>query len=70
VVKHGLKIKPCPHCGATTEELDEKKKLGVSVFWDAPTSDEIPVQNVTCLSCGSRSPSVSVWNQRINKRKK
>jgi len=65
-----MKVKACPHCGERVEDLDKRMGRGVLVYKDAPASDWTPWDHVACLLCGSGSPSIEVWNQRVNERKK
>lgn len=61
-----VEILPCPHCGATPERVDDNTGMGVRVYMNAPSSDEQPWPHVACLECGSGSPSIEAWNQRVD----
>lgn len=66
VVSVEVEILPCPHCGATPDRLDDNTGMGVRVYMNAPSSDEQPWPHVACLECGSGSPSIETWNQRVD----
>lgn len=55
----------CPHCGAKPT-LDKRTGTGVYAYMDSPGKGHEPTLHVACLECGSGSPSVEVWNQRVN----
>lgn len=53
------KIKDCPHCGATSQNVSLPMLRGVTVYKEGDK------EGVICLECGAGAITVDSWNMRV-----